>query len=293
MNRRKAIITLASGVSALGALSLLRKMPMFENQLKLAPIIFIGHGSPMNALANNPFTLSLNKLKNLYPNPTAIVCISAHWMTKGTWVTHMEKPKTIHDFGGFPQKLFDVQYPAPGSPKTAELISKMVKSTKINLDDSNWGLDHGTWTVLKHVFPEANIPIIQLSLDLSEPPEYHLKLGQELFELRKKGVLIIGSGNIVHNLRTIKWEDDAKPFDWAIEFDEKVKLDLEKRDIKSLVSTFSNTHAGKLSVPTPDHYYPLLYILGAMDKNDDLQFHYDGIELGSISMRTFSFGKGV
>jgi 4,5-DOPA dioxygenase extradiol len=209
-------------------------------------------------------------------------------MTKGVWATHMDKPKTIHDFGGFPKALFDIQYPAKGSPLLAEDLTKNISTPKIQLDE-NWGLDHGTWTVIKHMYPQANIPIIQLSLDLSEPPEFHFELGKKLNFLRSKGVMIVGSGNIVHNLRTIKWEENSTPYDWAQEFDEVVKKDLLNRDFKKLLNSFHNTQAGKLSVPTTDHYYPLFYILGAASIHDELKFNYEGFELGSISLRTLTF----
>lgn len=250
------------------------------------PVLFIGHGSPMNALADNDFTKTLNGLGKRIPTPKAIVCVSAHWMTEGTWVTHMKKPKTIHDFYGFPQKLFDVQYPAPGSPEVAESLSRMNKD--IHLDDEMWGLDHGTWSVLKHMYPHADVPVLQLSLYMAKPASYHLKMGETLRSLREDGVLIVGSGNIVHNLRQIRWEDQAEPYDWAVEFDEWAKDKITKRDFESLTNLSSE--AAKLSVPTMDHYYPLFYVLGASDKNDALTFEYEGLQNGSISMRTFTYG---
>ncbi|HEX4925761.1 MAG TPA: 4,5-DOPA dioxygenase extradiol [Bdellovibrionales bacterium] len=260
--------------------------------MKRAPVFFIGHGSPMNALETNDFTRALAGMRALYPAPKAILCISAHWMTEGTWVTHMPKPKTIHDFYGFPQALFDIQYPAPGSPETAKLVSASVSDPRVNLDNEMWGLDHGTWTVLRHVFPEADVPVVQLSLYMAQPPEYHLKVGQQLRALRDRGVLIVGSGNIVHNLRRIDWNTHAKPFDWAIEFDAVVKASLERRDAKALMSDFHSSEAGKLSVPTNDHYYPLLYAFGAADERDELRFVFEEIHNASISMRTLSFGAG-
>ena len=251
------------------------------------PVFFIGHGSPMNALAENEFTRSLQRMKALCPSPQVILCISAHWMTEGSWVTHMEKPKTIHDFYGFPQELFDVQYPAPGHPQMAEKIAAQIKD--IHLDDEMWGLDHGTWSVLKHIYPEANIPVMQLSMYMSKPVAYHFELGEKLRALRDQGVLIIGSGDIVHNLRKISWQADAEPFDWALEFDEWVKERIKQRDFDPLVHSFTASDAGKLSVPTPDHYYPLLYVLGASDNNDNLHFEFEGIQNASISMTSFSF----
>lgn len=255
------------------------------------PSLFIGHGSPMNAIEDNPYTRSLNLLGQSIEKPQAILCISAHWMTEGTWITHMDRPKTIHDFYGFPQPLFDVQYPAPGRPDIAEAIQKELSSEKIHLDHDAWGLDHGTWAVLRHMYPSADIPVMQLSLDMSQPPEYHFKLGQELAKLRQMGILIIGSGNIVHNLRQIQWGSNPKPFDWCIEFDEWFKNKLVLRDFKALQNDILNTHAGRLSVPTMDHYYPLLYIIGSCQTNDELKFEYEEIQNSSISMRSFSFGR--
>ena len=254
------------------------------------PVLFIGHGSPMNAVADNSFTRSLNSLGRRLPKPRAILMVSAHWMTKGTWVTAMALPKTIHDFYGFPQELFNVQYPAPGSPELAQEIQTLIHLPQIHLDESNWGLDHGTWSVLRHLYPAADIPVLQMSLDLSQPPEYHFQLGQQLQTLRDQGVLIVGSGNIVHNLRRIDWEENARPFDWAIEFDESVKGHLENRSFKELKGSLLSTEAGRLSVPTPEHYYPLLYILGASVNSDVLKFEYESFQNASISMRTLSFG---
>jgi 4,5-DOPA dioxygenase extradiol len=255
------------------------------------PVLFIGHGSPMNAIEKNDFTETLGKLGKKLPQPKAILCVSAHWMTEGTWVTHSQKPKTIHDFYGFPQALFDVQYPAPGSPKAAEEIRGTIIDPKVHLDvEDTWGLDHGTWSVLRHMYPEAQIPVLQLSVYIEQPPEYHLKLGEELRKLREKEILVVGSGNIVHNLRRIRWEPNAQPFDWAIEFDGWSKKKILSRDLKALTGEFYKSEAGLLSVPTPDHYYPLLYTLGASDSKDEINFEYEGIQNGSISMRAVSFG---
>jgi len=262
-----------------------------KNKDKALPALFLGHGSPMNALADNRFTRSLNALGKEIQRPEAILVISAHWMTEGTWITHMDKPKTIHDFYGFPQSLFDIQYPAPGRPDIAEAIQKEIPDHKINLDKEAWGLDHGTWAVLRHMYPNADIPVMQLSIYMSQPPEYHMMLGLELAKLREKGVLLVGSGNIVHNLRRISWEENAIPFDWALEFDEWSKQKLLSRDFNALQNDFLKTQAGKLSVPSMDHYYPLLYILGSAKNKDELKFEYEEIQNASISMRSFSFGR--
>lgn len=255
------------------------------------PSLFIGHGSPMNAIENNSFTQMLTALGKKLERPQAILCISAHWMTEGTWITQMERPKTIHDFYGFPQPLFDIQYPAPGSPDIAEAIHREIFTPHIHLDQEAWGLDHGTWSVLKHMYPEADIPVMQLSLYMGKSPEYHFQLGRELAKLRENGVLILGSGNIVHNLRKINWDKTAAPHDWAVEFDEWSKEKLLKRDFMALQNDFLKTEAGRLSVPTMDHYYPLLYVLGASSNKDEMKFEYEEIQNASISMRAFSFGR--
>ena len=254
------------------------------------PVLFIGHGSPMNAIEDNPFTKTLVKLGNELPKPKAVLCISAHWLTARTWLSHTSYPKTIHDFHHFPQQLFAVQYNAPGAPRLAEQIKASIPKPRILLDE-NWGLDHGAWSVLKHLYPKANIPIIELSIDMSEPAEFHFALGQSLKTLRDQGVLIIGSGNIVHNLKEIIWDNPhAEPYSWATEFDEQVKQCIVQRDFIPLMSDLLFTPAGRLSVPTADHYYPLLYALGATDNEDRLRFEYEEIQNGSISMRTLSLG---
>ena len=254
------------------------------------PLLFLAHGSPMNAIANNVFTKTLNLLSKNLPTPSAILCISAHWQTEGTWITHSTNPKTIHDFGGFPPELYKIQYPAPGDPQLAEKIQKMIESPQIKFDDKNWGFDHGSWSVLLHLYPEAKIPVIQLSMDMTQPPQFHFDLGRQLNFLRAQGVLIVASGNIVHNLRTIQWEEKTKPLDWAIEFDQWVKQNLLNRNFNPLISDFTKSKVGHLSVPTPDHYYPLLYILGATEQSDELKFEFEGFQNASISMRSIRFG---
>jgi 4,5-DOPA dioxygenase extradiol len=254
------------------------------------PVLFIGHGSPMNALADNPYSQSLVALAKKIPIPRAILCISAHWMTEGSWVTRMAQPKTIHDFYGFPEKLFKVQYPAPGSLAIADEIIQTVQRPKIHPDNEMWGLDHGTWSVLRHMYPEANVPTLQLSLNLEQPAEYHFELGQELKALRENGILLVGSGNIVHNLRKILWEPQAPAYDWALEFDSWVKEKLDAGDHQALVRNALDTEAGRLSIPTAEHWLPLLYIVGAADKNEKLSYEYTGMENGAISMRSLSFG---
>lgn len=255
------------------------------------PVLFIGHGSPMNAIENNAYTQILVALRDRLPRPRAILCISAHWMSQGaTWVTAMAQPKTIHDFGGFPQALFDVSYPAPGSPEVAQLICDVVQEPKIQLDHETWGLDHGTWSILCHLYPKADIPVLQLSLDLMKPGSWHFALGEKLRPLRDQGVLIMGSGNLVHNLRKIRWEADAEPIAWAVECDEWMKAKIQARDFSALVKDPTKSDAGKLSIPTAEHYLPMLYAAGASVPDEHCRFEFEGLQNGSISMRSVSFG---
>lgn len=252
------------------------------------PSLFVGHGNPMNAIENNSFTQQLEQLGQELPRPRAILVISAHWMTEGTWLTHMEKPRTIHDFYGFPQELFNVNYPAPGAPELAERIQRLV-NRPVTLDDSSWGLDHGTWAILRRLYPAADIPVVQMSLDIHAAEQVHLQIAQTLQSLREQGVLILGSGNIVHNLRQMNWNKKEKGFDWAIEFDEEAKSHLLDRNLEFLKNGYRKSEAGRLSVPTVDHYLPLLYAVGASSSADHLKFEYEGYDFGSISMRCLSY----
>jgi len=254
------------------------------------PALFLGHGSPMNALADNAYTRMLSKLGQRIQKPQAVLCVSAHWITQGTTVTHMVKPKTIHDFGGFPPDLFAIEYPAPASPQLAELVQHTLADSVIALDDHAWGLDHGTWSVLRHMYPEADVPVVQLSLDLSASALDHFRLGQSLRTLRNHGVLIVGSGNIVHNLRTIDWSATAVPFAWGLEFDNWVKTQIEVRNYSALCVDRWESESARLSVPTSEHFLPLLYVLGAANDEDQAHFEYEGFEHASISMRCLSFG---
>jgi 4,5-DOPA dioxygenase extradiol len=254
------------------------------------PVLFLGHGSPENAISENGYTASLRALRARLPAPRALLVVSAHWTTEGSWVTHMAHPRTLHDFSGFPPELSAVTYPAPGSPATAELVRRTVKDPELRLDDGAWGLDHGAWSVLRHLYPEANVPTLQLSLDMAQPPSYHLALGRALRPLRDQGVLLLGSGNVVHNLRKALREEKATPFGWALEFDASVRAALERRDERALLEGYRETEAGRLSVPTLDHYLPLLYAVGAADGDDELTFPFEGFQDGSISMRSALFG---
>ena len=253
------------------------------------PAVFVGHGNPMFAITDNPYKSKWEELGKKIPTPKAILCVSAHWLTKGTAVTMTDKPKTIHDFGGFPEELFQQQYPAPGSPTYAKLAIETVKATNV-LEDYEWGLDHGTWAVLKSMFPKADIPVFQMSIDYYKSLQFHFDLGKELSSLRSKGVLIIGSGNVVHNLRQVRWQENAQPFDWAVEFDAIVKKCIEDNNAKPLLEYQKLGQIATLAHPTNEHYLPLLYILGLRDNLDQFQFFNDSIDMGSMSMRSVVFG---
>jgi 4,5-DOPA dioxygenase extradiol len=253
------------------------------------PLFFVGHGNPMNAIEENEFTKGWRSAANSSPKPNAILCISAHWETKGTYVTAMEKPRTIHDFGGFPKELFDVEYPAPGSPELAELAKNEIKSTDVGLD-YNWGLDHGTWSVIKHFYPKADIPIIQLSLDYTKSAQYHYELASEMKNLREKGVMIVSSGNMVHNLRMVDWRNPNGGFDWANEANDGMKKLIFSENIAKLTDITSQGESFKLSVPTPEHYNPLMYILGLKEKDEEISFFNDKTVMGSLSMTSIKIG---
>jgi 4,5-DOPA dioxygenase extradiol len=257
------------------------------------PMLFAGHGSPMNAVEDNEFVHGWKEAVKSIPEPSAILCVSAHWETDGTSVTAMEKPTTIHDFGGFPQELYAVQYPAPGSPELARQVKSIITIADAGLDNK-WGLDHGCWSVLKHMYPDADIPVVQLSLDYTKPAKYHYELAGELFSLRKKGVLIIGSGNIVHNLRLFAWNNLNKPgfgFDWAIEADEKMKKLILEDNHQALIDYRSQGKAFDLAIPTPEHYLPLLYVLALKQQGENVSFFNDKAVGGSLMMTSMIIGK--
>lgn len=254
------------------------------------PVVFIGHGSPMNALAKDQYSQTLNKLGQNLPKPKAILCVSAHWMTNGTHVTVAKKPKTIHDFYGFPESLYQIQYPADGLPELAIKLISAFPDITIKSDQEQWGLDHGTWSVLTHIYPDADIPVLQLSLDMSRPPIEHLQIGKYISSLRNEGVLILGSGNIVHNLRNYARDIHAPAYDWATDFDLWSKELLEKREFTALATDYNKTLAGQMAVPSLDHYLPMLYVLGASNPNDSLKWIYEEMQNSSISMRSFSLG---
>ena len=255
------------------------------NSTEKMPVLFLGHGSPMNAIEENEFVTGFKNVADEIPKPQAILCISAHWETRGTFVTAMEKPITIHDFGGFPKELFAVQYPAPGSPVLAREMKSLVKKTEIHLDHK-WGLDHGAWSVIKHLYPHADIPVIQMSLDYYQTPQYHYELARELASLREKGVLIIGSGNMVHNLGMVSWQDLDKVFayDWALEASDKMKKFILDDNHKELINYTSHGRAFSLAVPSPEHYLPLLYTLALKGAKDKVSFFNDKPVAGALTM---------
>ncbi len=254
------------------------------------PALFIGHGSPMNALEDNAFTRDLQQWGKGLPRPKAVLVVSAHWETRGSWVSVAQQPATIHDFGGFPKALFEVQYPAPGAPEEARMAAEVAASFHVGLD-SDYGLDHGAWSVLRHLFPNADVPVFQLSLDHFQGPEYHYRLAKQLLPLRERGVLILGSGNLVHNLGILNCRDpNATPFDWAAEFDTQAAESLEKRDHSLLLKGPTLSAAARLAIPTAEHFLPLLYTAALQTPEDDLRYIHEGFQHGSISMRSFQVG---
>lgn len=258
----------------------------------LMPVLFVGHGSPMNGIEDNEFSRRWTRMAKEIPTPTAVLVVSAHWFTKGTKITAMDFPETIHDFGGFPKALFDVQYPAPGNPALAKETAALLHSTHVELAH-DWGLDHGTWTIVRHMYPEAKIPILQLSIDYTKGPQYHYDLARELYTLRKKGVLIIGSGNMVHNLRMVAWDKMDVPnygFDWAKSLNDKFKQLISDGDVKPLINYNMLGREAALAIPTPEHYLPLLYSLGLQGTKDSVSFFNDRAVAGSLTMTSVKIG---
>nr|WP_205625704.1 4,5-DOPA dioxygenase extradiol [Mangrovimonas xylaniphaga] len=287
MERTKFLKSLAllPLISASMNLKDLNKMTSSLGNTGKMPVLFLGHGSPMNAIEENEFVQAFRKLGQELIRPNAILCISAHWETKGTFVTSMQHPPTIHDFGGFPQALFDVQYSAPGSPELAQETKNLITKTNVGLDEK-WGLDHGAWSVIKHLYPNADIPVIQMSIDYSQPPSYHYELAKEIQKLRHKGVLIIGSGNMVHNLRKVAWNrlNEEFAYDWALEANEKMKSYILDDNHQNLINFRSQGKAFDLAIPTPEHYLPLLYTLALKDKNEEVTLFNDKPVGGSLTM---------
>jgi len=257
---------------------------------KRMPAIFFGHGNPMNALAKNAYTEGWAAIGNSIPRPQAVLAVSAHWYLPATMVTANARPRTIHDFGGFPPELYQVQYPAPGSPELARRVQDLLGPNHVSLDES-WGLDHGTWSVLCHLFPDADVPAVQLSINETEPPQFHYEIARRLALLRDEGVLILGSGNIVHNLHTYAWgRHRVEPFDWAVRFEQQARECLIRGDDAPLIDYEKLGRDAMLSIPTPEHYLPLLYVIAARGDGDQISFPVEGVDGGSVSMLTVQIG---
>ncbi len=273
-------------------LDALNKIARSGDSTAQMPALFLGHGSPMNAIEENEFVAGWREAGKAIPRPKAILCISAHWETRGTLVTAMENPPTIHDFGGFPQKLYEVEYPAPGSPELAMETQKTLTKTEVGLD-LKWGLDHGCWSVVKHLYPEADVPIIQMSLDYYQTPQAHYDLAKELASLRRKGILIVGSGNLVHNLGRVAWDklnEIGYSYDWATEANEKMKKFILEGDHKQLIDYKSHGRAFDLAIPTAEHFLPLLYILALKEENEEVAIFNDKAVAGSLTMTSVKIG---
>ncbi|RRB02485.1 4,5-DOPA-extradiol-dioxygenase [Larkinella rosea] len=263
-----------------------------EEQGTLMPVLFVGHGSPMNGIQDNGFSRRWKTMAKEIPTPSAVLVVSAHWFTRGTKITAMNFPKTIHDFGGFPQALFDVQYPAPGNPVLARETVSLLHSAQVELDH-DWGLDHGTWTIVRHMYPDAKIPVLQLSIDYTKGPQYHFDLAKELYALRRKGVLIIGSGNMVHNLRMVAWDKMDVPnygYDWANTLNDTFKNLISAGDFQPMVNYTTLGKDALLAIPTPEHYLPLLYTLGLKGRKDPVSFFNDRAVAGSLTMTSVKIG---
>ena len=294
MNRRKFVKTAAvAGITgSMASLAALHKLTEPLEHTARMPVLFLGHGSPMNAIEENEFVQGFRARSAEIRKPSAILCISAHWETRGTYVTAMEKPRTIHDFGGFPPQLFAVQYPAPGSPALAKETQQLVQLAQIGLDHQ-WGLDHGAWSVIKHLYPQADVPVIQLSLDYTKPPQYHYDLAKQLAQLRDKGVLIVGSGNMVHNLGLVAWNrlnDIGYAYDWALEAGSKMKAYIEDGNHQALINYSAQGDAFRLAIPSPEHYLPLLYSLALKGDRDEVSLFNDKALAGSLTMTSVQIG---
>lgn len=295
MERKKFIQSLAYTGMAIATTKpgVLNKLAGSFNNTEQMPVLFLGHGSPMNAIEENEFVKGFRDTGKTIPKPNAIICVSAHWETRGTFVTAMEKPQTIHDFGGFPKELFDVKYPAPGDPALAKETKSAISKTDVGLDEK-WGLDHGCWSVVKHLYPKADIPVIQMSLDYTQPAQYHYDLSKQLAAFRKKGVLIIGSGNMVHNLGMMAWDklnESGYGYDWALEASEKMKKYILDGDHQQLINYRSQGRAFDLAIPSPDHYLPLLYVLALKETNEKVTLFNDKPIAGSLTMTSVKIEK--
>lgn len=292
MNRKEFIKSIAL-LPLIGPIMKLKELHAMTSPMSntgTMPVLFLGHGSPMNAIEENEFVSGFRKIGKEITRPKAILCISAHWETRGTFVTAMQNPPTIHDFGGFPQELFNVQYPAPGSPELAKQTKNLITKTEVGLDEK-WGLDHGAWSVIKHMYPNADIPVIQLSIDYTKPASYHYELAKEIKALRKKGILIIGSGNMVHNLRMVAWNklNEEFAYDWATEANEKMKSYILSGNHQPLIDFKSQGKAFDLAIPTAEHYLPLLYTLALKEECEQVSLFNDKPVAGSLTMTSVKF----
>ncbi len=295
MNRKdflKSMALLPIGAAAMKLNALHQATDLFGPTERM-PVLLLGHGNPMNAIDDNIFTKGFQEVAKTLPKPRAILCISAHWETRGTFITAMPHPETIHDFGGFPQALFDVQYPAPGSPELAEETSLLIKSVNVQLTE-DWGLDHGCWTVVKFLYPNADVPIVEMSIDYNKPMSYHYALGRELAALRRKGVLIIGSGNTVHNLRMAAWDKMMTPgygYDWANIANEKIRNFILDGNHQALINYDKQGQEIQMAAPTPEHFIPLLYTLGLQEKDEQATVFNDSLVAGSLNMMSVKIDK--
>jgi 4,5-DOPA dioxygenase extradiol len=293
MRRIQFIKTIAQGAIGMTTLSAFKSFTSgLGEQEEQMPVLFVGHGSPMNGIEDTEFSSRWAQMAKEIPTPTAVLVVSAHWFTKGTQITAMDFPKTIHDFGGFPEALYAVQYPAPGHPSLAKETAELLHSAHVELDH-DWGLDHGTWTVVRHMYPEAKIPVLQLSIDYTKGPQYHYELAKEMLALRKKGVLIIGSGNMVHNLRMVAWDrlnDPGYAYDWAAQMNSRFKELIEAGDHGALIHYSQLGREAMLAIPTPEHYLPLMYTLGLQTDKDRISFFNDKAVGGSLTMTSVRLG---
>lgn len=295
MNRStflRSLIITAGGAVISTKLNAVKKISESMENTPVMPVLFLGHGSPMNAIEDNEFVQGFRNISSKILMPKTIIVISAHWETKGTQVTAMENPATIHDFGGFPKKLYEIQYPAPGMPNLAKEVKSMAKSAEVSLD-YKWGLDHGAWSVVRHMYPVADIPVIELSLDYYKKPQQHYELAKELSELRHKGILIIGSGNMVHNLGMVYWQkiNENYGYDWANEANNKMKQLILDGNHQALINYSKQGKAFELSIPTPEHYLPLLYVLALQDRQDEIEVFNDKPIAGSLTMTSIKIGR--
>jgi 4,5-DOPA dioxygenase extradiol len=293
---RKRFIHLITGATMITGIDTLSSFKNFtdnlEYQEQLMPVLFVGHGSPMNGIEDNEFSRRWTAMAKEMPTPKAVLVVSAHWFTKGTLITAMDFPPTIHDFGGFPKELFEVQYPAPGNPALVKETASLIHTADVALSH-DWGLDHGTWTIVRHMYPDAKIPVLQLSIDYTKDAKYHYELSKEIYQLREKGVLIIGSGNLVHNLRMVAWDKLNEPeygYDWAMQINQTFKELIANNDHEKLIQYQKLGKEAMLAIPTPEHYLPLIYTLGLKQKNDAVSFFNDKAVGGSLTMTSVKFG---